>query len=220
MYLNMKSLQDFIKYLRTLGISNNVIEAFKVIKREWFVPEEYKNFAYNDEVIPIKEGVTISQPSVLATMIDALEIKPGLKILEIGTGSGFSTAILSYLLGPNGRVISVEMDEDAYSFAKERLNYLINKKIIPNNIKLILGDGSLGYSQEAPYDRVISHASCTRVPNPWIWQLKDNGVIVAPIGPVWDQKLAKIKKVSGKLEKEILMDVLFVPLRGKFGDIE
>ncbi|HIP66944.1 MAG TPA: hypothetical protein EYH09_02360, partial [Candidatus Nanopusillus sp.] len=115
MYLNMKSLQDFIKYLRTLGISNNVIEAFKVIKREWFVPEEYKNFAYNDEVIPIKEGVTISQPSVLATMIDALEIKPGLKILEIGTGSGFSTAILSYLVGPNGRIISVEMDEDAYS---------------------------------------------------------------------------------------------------------
>ena len=216
----MKRLQDLIDHLRTLGVSNKVIEAFEVIKREWFVPEEYKDFAYNDEVIPIKEGVTISQPSVLATMIDALEVKPRLKILEIGTGSGFSTAILSYLVGPEGNIISIEIDEEAYSYAKEKLNFLINKKIIPNNIKLVLGDGSLGYPQEAPYDRIISHAGCARVPNPWIWQLKNNGIIVAPVGPTWDQKLTKIRKIDGKIEKKVLMDVLFVPLRGKFGDVD
>jgi len=214
------SLEKFCKYLENLGFSEKIIDAFRKIKREWFVPEEYKNLAYEDVVIPIKEGVTISQPSVLAYMLEYLDLEKGLKVLEIGTGSGFSTALISYLIGESGKIISIEIDEYAYKYANEKIKELIEKKIIPNNIKIVLGDGSLGYPKEAPYDRIISHAGCYKIPNPWLWQLKENGIIVAPVGPVWGQKLTKIIKKKDKLEKQEIIDVIFVPLKGKFGDIE
>jgi len=212
-------LEKFCEYLRNLGFSEKIVEAFKKVKREWFVPEKYKNESYEDIVIPIKEGVTISQPSVLAYMLEYLELKEDLKVLEIGTGSGFSTALISYLIGKNGKVISIEIDEYAYKYANEKLKKLVKENIIPDNIELVLGDGSLGYPKEAPYDRIIAHAGCYKIPNPWLWQLKEDGIIIAPIGPSWNQKLTKIIKRKGKLEKQELLDVIFVPLRGKFGDI-
>ena len=210
----MKSNEELVEYLKEKGYLNDpkVIEAFLHVDRKFFVPEKYKDLAYEDIVIPIKEGVTISQPCVLAVMIEALDVKPGMKVLEIGTGSGYSTAILSYLVGPAGKVISVEIDEEAYNYAKEKIEALGLK-----NVKLVLGDGSLGYPQEAPYDRIIIHASIHEIPPTLIWQLKEKGIIVAPIGTSWGQTLYRIVKHKEKLEKIPLLDVIFVPLKGKYG---
>jgi len=215
----MKSLREFVDYLKAQGFSERILEAFSKIDRKFFVPEEYKDLAYEDTVIPLKDGVTISQPTVLAHMLDALEVESGLKVLEIGTGSGYSTALLSYLVGEKGSVVSVEIDRDSYEYAREKISKLIEEKVIPNNVKLVLGDGSLGYPREAPYDRIIAHAACSEIPNPWIWQLRDNGIIVAPVGVAWSQKLTKLRKKHGKLEKTFILDVVFVPLRGKFGEL-
>jgi len=205
-------IEDLIGILKSFDVSEKTIEAFKVIKREWFVPEEYKEYSYYDEVIPLFEDVTISQPSVLAIMLDFLELRDGLKVLEIGTGSGFSTALLSYLVGERGKIISIEINKKAYEYAREKLEELVSKKIIYRNFKLILGNGYYGYEKEKPYDRIMCHAAINEVPDTWLEQI-ENGIIVSPIGNLY-QKLEKIFVKNGKIEKRIpLLDVIFVPLK-------
>jgi len=208
-------IDDLIEILKHHNVSEKVIEAFRVIKREWFVPEGYKDYAYYDEVIPLLDDVTISQPSVVAIMLDALELREGLKVLEIGTGSGFSTALLSCLVGEEGRVISIEINEKAYEYAKQRLEELVNRKIIYKNFTLILGNGYYGYEREKHYDRIICHAAVKELPKPWLDQI-ENGIIVSPIGDPygWYQKLEKVIIKNRKIEKRIpLLDVVFVPLK-------
>jgi len=205
-------IEDLIRVLESYNISEKVREAFMVIKREWFVPEEYKEYAYYDEVIPLFDDVTISQPSVVAIMLDSLELKEGLKVLEIGTGSGFSTALLSYLVGEKGKIISMEINKKAYEYAKEKLEELVNRKIIPKNFTLVLGNGYYGYEKEKPYDRIICHAAVREIPEPWLEQI-ENGIIVSPIGGLY-QKLEKIIIKNKRIEKRIpLLDVIFVPLK-------
>jgi len=209
------NIEDLIEILKHYNISEKVIEAFKVIKREWFVPERYKDYAYYDEVIPLFDDVTISQPSVVAIMLDALELREGLKILEIGTGSGFSTALLSYLVGEKGKVISIEINKNAYEYAKQKLEDLVNKKIIPKNFTLVLGNGYYGYEKEKPYDRIICHAAIKKLSKPWLDQI-ENGIVVSPIGDPYRgyQKLEKIIIKNGGIEKRIpLLEVVFVPLK-------
>lgn len=207
-------LYSFLKYLRKIGISENVIKAFEVIKREWFVPEEYKDRAYYDEVTPLFDNeVTVSQPSLVAKMLDELELYKGLKVLEIGTGSGFSTALTSYLVGENGLVVSIDIDKRAYNYAKERLDKLIDEKVIPNNIKLILGNGYFGYKELSPYDRIIAHVGIMKVPEYWLDQIK-NGIIIAPVGDIFFQKLMKYIIKDGKIvEEKYLDDVIFVMMK-------
>ncbi len=205
-------LEDLIAVLKSYYISPRILEAFKKIKREWFVPPEYKEYAYYDEVIPLFEDITISQPSVVAIMLEALEVQEGLKILEIGTGSGFSTALLSYLVGEDGRVISMEINKRAFEYAKERLDELVDKNIIPRNFTLILGNGYYGYEKEKPYDGIISHAAVEKIPKYWINQI-DEGIIVAPVGK-YSQKLEKIIVSEGKIVERVpIVDVIFVPLK-------
>jgi len=208
-------LDDLIEILKHYNISERVIEAFRVIKREWFVPERYKDYAYYDEVIPLFEDVTISQPSVVAIMLDALELEEGLKVLEIGTGSSFSTALLSYLVGENGKVISIEINEKAYEYAKQKLEDLVNKRIIYKNFTLVLGNGYYGYEKEKPYDRIICHAAIKELPGPWLDQI-ENGIVVSPIGDPYGgyQELEKIIVRNRRIERRIpLLDVVFVPLK-------
>jgi len=208
-------IDDLIEILKHYNISEKVIEAFKVIKREWFVPERYKEYAYYDEVIPLFDDVTISQPSVVAIMLDALELREGLRILEIGTGSGFSTALLSYLVGEKGRVISMEINKNAYEYAKQKLEELVNRKIIYNNFTLILGNGYYGYEKEKPYDRIICHAAIKELPKPWLDQI-ESGIIISPIEVPYGgyQKLEKVIIKNGKIEKRLhLLSVVFVPLK-------
>jgi protein-L-isoaspartate(D-aspartate) O-methyltransferase len=154
---------------------------------------------------------TISQPGVVTRMTEWLDVKDGQKILEIGTGSGWQSAILSYLLG-SGSVYSIERHSELVKFAQENL-----KKLNIGNVHVILGDGSVGYSQAAPYDRIMITAACSEIPLPLIEQLRENGLILAPVGDS-SQSLILLQKTSkGMIEIKNQSKYVFVPLVGKFG---
>jgi len=190
-------------------LNTRVIEAACNIPRHRFVPQKLRDQAHEDIALPIGEGQTISQPSLVAFMTNALEIKEGDKVLEIGTGSGYQAAILGKLAR---QVITVERIERLAERAKKLL-----KRLGFLNIAVICGDGTLGYPQEAPYDAIIVTAAFEKVPPPLLEQLKDGGRLLMPVGGRDLQKLLKItKQGDGFIEKEIL-PVQFVPLIGEFG---
>jgi protein-L-isoaspartate(D-aspartate) O-methyltransferase len=186
-----------------------VIRAFQKVPRENFVPLEMKKYAYVDEPLPIGEGQTISQPLTVADMTEALNAKPGQKILEIGTGSGYQAAILCSIVGPGGRVISTERIGKLAKFASENL-----EKLGCKNVFVVLWDGSQGYEEEAPYDRIIVTASSPTVPLPLTDQLKKGGKMVIPVG---NEMLLIEKDAMGRLKKKSLGYYVFVPLIGKHG---
>lgn len=177
-YLSNEALMDsLIKdgYLKTPA----VIEAFKKIDRKDFVPEEYKKEAYGNYPLSIGFGQTISQPLTVAFMLELLEVKEGNKILEIGTGSGWQTGLLSALVGESGKVISIERLQDLAKLAESNLEKYEFKK--GGALNLLVGDGSKGYPSEAPFDRIISAAAAEKIPEAWKDQLKVHGRIVAPL---------------------------------------
>ena len=210
----MNSKQDLAEYWIRNGIikDNIVIKVFMRVKRELFVPEEYKMHAYGDYPVPIPGGQTISQPTTVMLMTEALEVKPGNKILEVGAGSGYQAAILSKLVGNNGKIITTEIVKELIDYASSNL-----KKSNISNVKLIHTDGSQGYEREAPYDRIIVTAACPEMPEPLVEHLKENGIIVAPIGSRYSQEVIKGKKIKDELVTETLGDFVFVPLRGRYG---
>jgi len=207
------ALDNLIHFLRDSGFLNddNVESAFRNIPRHEFVPTSELDVAYSNEPLSIMKDQTISQPGVVSRMTEWLDIKDGQKILEIGTGSAWQTAILSYLVG-TGTVYSVERHSELVKFARENL-----EKFGLDNIHVILGDGSMGYPQESPYDRIIITAACTEIPLPLLEQLGENGLILAPVGDS-SQSLILLKKTSdGIIEIKNQSNYVFVPLLGKFG---
>jgi protein-L-isoaspartate(D-aspartate) O-methyltransferase len=160
--------------------TDNIIQAFKKIKRADFLPEESKNLAELNEALPIGFGQTISQPSVVAFMIELLQPKPGEKILDIGYGSGWTTALVAECVKPNGRVVAIERIKELKEFGEKNIskyNFLENKIV-----KTILADGTKGYISEAPFDKILASASGEKIPTEWKKQLKIGGLIVAPVG--------------------------------------
>jgi len=207
------ALNDLINYLRDSRFltDDNVESAFRNIPRHEFVLKSELNRAYYNEPLSIMKNQTISQPGVVSRMTEWLDIKDGQKILEIGTGSGWQTAILSYLV-ETGTVYSVERHQKLVTFARENL-----EKLGIENAHVILGDGSLGYPQASPYDRIIITAACTEIPLPLLEQLAENGLIIAPVGDS-SQSLVLLKKTSeGIVEIKNQPHYVFVPLLGKFG---
>jgi len=196
-----------IKKWESEGISKEVIDAFKKVKREDFVLKEYRNVAYKDVALPIIENQTISQPSTVIIMTNALDVKKGMKVLEIGAGSGYQAALLSKLVGSKGKVVTVEIIKELVDFAKKNL-----KKAKIRNVNVIHGDGSLGYAKEKPYDRIIVTAACPRILDSYLKQLKKKGILIIPVGKGF-QRMIKVK------EKRVidLGDFVFVPLKGKHG---
>lgn len=188
--------------------SRTVIEAFRKVPREEFVLPEYRRYAYANEPLPIKEGQTISQPLTVAAMTEALDVKKGQKILEIGAGSGYQAAILSVLVGSKGRIITTERLSALFEFAKANLQRCGCK-----NVTVMLHDGSQGYGKEAPYDRIIVTASAPKIPEPLINQLKAGGKMVIPVG---DEMFLVMKTKKG-FEKTSLGYFVFVPLVGEHG---
>ena len=184
-------------------------EAFLRVDRKDFLPEGVKDLAYEniDEPLPIWEGATTTALSLGLFMLDSLELSPGLKVLEIGTGSGYYTALIAETVG---EVVSVEISEGLYRVAKERLTKY-------QNVKLVLGDGSLGYEEGKPYDRVIVWAASPTLPCRPFEQLKEGGVMVVPIGGERGQRLYKVRKVYGRPVLTELGEVLFVKMRGVYG---
>jgi protein-L-isoaspartate(D-aspartate) O-methyltransferase len=206
----MTEKKALIEYWRNSKIitSKAILRAFEEINREDFVLPEYRKYAYVDEPLPTFSDQTISQPTTVAIMTQALEPKPGQKILEIGSGSGYQAAILSEIIGPEGKLITIERIPELAKFAKKNL-----KKY--KNVQVIRADGSKGYAKGAPYDRIIVTAAAKKMPEVLFEQLKENGIMIIPVGAItWAQRLLKVKKVKGKKGIEDLGPFVFVPLVG------
>lgn len=207
---NRDLIENLIKdgYLK----ASEIIEAFKKIDRKDFMPEDMKESAYLNEAQPIGERQTISQPLVVAFMLELLAIKPGEKVLEIGTGSGWQTALMAQILTQKKAdnfepLISIERIESLHNFAKANISkYGFLER---NEIKLVLADGSLGYGESAPYDKIIAAAAALEMPEVWKEQLKIGGRIVAPV----KESIIVIDKITkDNIETKEYMGFSFVPL--------
>jgi protein-L-isoaspartate(D-aspartate) O-methyltransferase len=181
---------------------------FEEMDRSFFM-DANKEFADLDQALPIGHEQTISQPSLVLEMTLALDLQPGSKVLEIGTGSGFQTALLAQF---SQTVYTVERIEDLYNRAKERL-----AEAGFNNIHFKLADGSHGWSDQAPYDRIMVTAAASEVPSELVGQLKNGGKMVIPVGgPMLQELLLITKDDSGELSTKVLNKVVFVRLKGKY----
>ena len=207
------AINDLILYLKNSKFltDEKVESALQNIPRHEFVPESELEYAYDNEPLPIMKNQTISQPGVVTRMTEWLDVKNGQNILEIGTGSGWQSAILSYLVG-SGTIYSIERHPELAKFAQENL-----KKLKIDNVHVILGDGTLGYSQASPYDRIIITAACTEIPLPLLDQLSENGLIIAPVGGSSQSLVLLQKTPKGIVEIKNQSKYVFVPLVGKFG---
>ncbi len=183
-----------------------VIQAMKKVPRHFFVPPELHHLAYKDTPLPIGEDQTISQPYIVAYMTAMLELKPEHRVLEIGTGSGYQTAILAEIAT---EVYTVEIVPQLYQKAVKKL-----KLLGYNNIFAKCGDGSLGWPEKAPFDRIIVTAAPSTIPDHLLDQLKIEGILVLPVGD-FDQRLLKIiKKGENTIETVRGPLVRFVPMTG------
>ena len=204
-----QKIDNLIVIMKKLGFLNDdkVESAIRKMHRHEFVPISLKEEAYEDAPLSTMKNQTISQPSVVSRMTEWLDIKEGQKILEIGSGSGWQTAILSYLVR-HGKVYSIERHSELAEFAKKNLD-----KLGISNVKVILGDGSLGLLEESPFDRIIITAACKKVPEKLLEQLSIGGLLIAPVGE-FPQSLVLLKKTShGIVEIKKQSGYVFVPLR-------
>jgi protein-L-isoaspartate(D-aspartate) O-methyltransferase len=182
-----------------------VLKAMSTIPREKFITQDYKAFAYHDGSLPIGAEQTISQPYIVALMAETLALTKESKVLEVGTGSGYNAAVLSYIAGD---VFSVEIIPTLYLQTKERLERMGYK-----NIHLILRDGNRGWAENGPYDGIMITAATPKIPQEIFNQLKLNAILVAPVGEKSVQSLIKYRKgLNGKIYEEDLIPVRFVPL--------
>jgi len=186
-----------------------VLNAFYKIERHKFIPENLRNTAYADFPLPIGESQTISQPYIVALMTECLGLTGKEKVLEIGTGSGYQTAILAELAG---EVYSIERFEFLTKKAQTFLGELGYK-----NIKIRVGDGTMGWEEARPFDRIIITAASPKVPLPLLDQLADNGKLILPLGESFSQVLTLVEKEDGKLKSIDICGCVFVPLIGKHG---
>jgi protein-L-isoaspartate(D-aspartate) O-methyltransferase len=200
------------RQLKSRGIAEpRILDAFLEVPREAFVSPEYAHLAYGDHPLPIEAGQTISQPYIVALMIEAAGIAAGDKVLEVGAGSGYAAAVISRIAG---KVIGIERQHDLAEVARERL-----QKLGYGNVTIVEGDGTKGCADEAPFDGILAAASGSHVPQPLIEQLADGGRIVMPVGsPCSVQELVKVtKRADGTVERQNLGGVRFVPLIGEEG---
>lgn len=197
--------RNMVEYqIKARGIKDKrVLAAMLKIPRHLFVPEEMKDMAYRDEPLPIGYGQTISQPYIVAYMTEALKLRPEDKVLEIGTGSGYQTAILAELVRD---VYTIEIIPELSERAQETL-----KNLGYTNIEFLIGDGSKGWPEKAPFDAILVSAAPAEVPPALVEQLQINGRLVIPVGTD-SQELVLIKKTKKGLEKTRLIGVRFVPL--------
>lgn len=196
--------------LRGRGIHDRrVLEAMERVPRHEFVASEFHNEAYGDFPIPIPEGQTISQPYVVAAMLEALDLQPEDSVLEVGTGSGYQAALLGELVRT---VYSIERHAVLVEQARavlQRLGY--------RNVNVLAGDGSQGLPTAAPFDAIIVAAAAPQVPRALFEQLREGGRLVLPVGNAFAQELQLVRKAGGKSQVAYLDAVRFVPLIGHDG---
>jgi len=200
------------RQLRRRGITEPaILDAFRSVPREAFVGTDAAHLAYGDHPLPIEAGQTISQPYIVALMIQAAVIGEGDKVLEVGSGSGYAAAVISRIAK---RVIGIERQAELVDVARERL-----RRLGYANVEIVAGDGTRGWVDEAPYDAIVAAASGSHVPKSLIDQLAPGGRLVMPIGdPGQVQTLVKVaKRRDGSLQQSDLGEVRFVPLIGEEG---
>lgn len=189
--------------------SRRVLDAMRAVPRHSFVPPEGAAMAYEDRPLPIGLGQTISQPYMVASMTELLDLAPTDRVLEIGTGSGYQAAVLAELCA---EVVTIERQPALYEQAREILSELGY-----TNIKLLCADGTMGYAPGAPYDAIIVTAGSPRIPPLLLEQLAEGGRLVCPVGTRHQQRLMKVTRQGNELIDEVHTTCIFVPLTGQDG---
>ena len=204
--LDKDRLRMIERQLARRGLVNkDVLRAMREVPRDAFVPEALKEHAYKDTPLPIDAGQTISQPYVVALMIDAADIAPGDRVLEVGAGSGYAAAVLSRIAA---RVYAIERHRELAMSAAERL-----RQLGYDNIEVRAGDGVHGWIEAAPFDAILVSASGEAIPQALKEQLDIGGTLVMPVGPMHDQRLIKVHRSgANSYDEEDLGAVSFVPL--------
>jgi protein-L-isoaspartate(D-aspartate) O-methyltransferase len=192
--------------------SEAVLEAMRQVPREWFVPEPLSRQAYEDGALPVDCGQTVSQPYIVARMTELLELQAQHRVLEIGTGTGYQTAILASLAQ---HVWTIEWHLKLMNRAADRL-----ERLGYNNVTLRCGDGSVGWPEHAPYDAIMVTAGAPVVPDPLCEQLVTGGRLVIPIGEMADQTLVRVRRTESGYEREYHLKCRFVKLLGEKGWVD
>lgn len=203
--------RGLIEEIRERGIDDlEVLQVFDRVPRHLFVPESVHNRAYDDTPLPIGFGQTASQPSLQALYLQVLQLQPQDKVLEIGTGSGYQTALLASIAG---HVYSVERLRELSARARTVLDQLRY-----TNIALLVGDGTIGWARYAPYDAILVAAAAPSIPPALIEQLAPGGRLLIPVGDRAQQTLVLVRKLEdGSITQEDITACTFVPLLGRFG---
>lgn len=199
-----------VETLREKGIRDlAVLRAFDLTPRHAFVPSGVRHRAYEDAPLPIGSGQTISQPSLHARYLELLQLQGRERALEVGTGSGYQTVLLSHLVA---QVFTIERLPALYSAAREAI-----ARAGARNVSMLLGDGTLGWREYAPYDAILVSAGGPTVPQPLVDQLADGGRMLVPVGPLDEQTLRLVVKRGDVVQTSDVAPVRFVPLRGTHG---
>ncbi len=196
--------------LRRRGLRDErVLAAMERVPRHEFVPQQFWPRAYADDPVPIGEGQTISQPYIVASMLESLEIAPEHRVLEIGTGTGYQAALLGELAR---EVVTIERHAVLAERAHENL-----ERLGYGNVQVMVGDGTQGWPEGAPYDRIIVAAASPQVPPPLFEQLNEDGRMIIPVGSTEVQELLLVRKKNGRQLASVLEGCRFVPLIGAEG---
>ena len=196
-----KEREKLLESLKEQGLSAEILQAFATVKREDFIPEAFSAYAYDDIALPLEDGTTLSQPSTIAFMLNLVEIKENMKILEIGSGSGYVLALIKELTR-SGEIYGLEINS---SMAIKSTKILESNK----NIKIINRSGIHGMPDKAPFDRILISASCPdrRIPYNLIEQLSQEGILISAV----KQSIIRIKKHDNKIDEEEFPGFAFVP---------
>ncbi len=204
------SRRRLVETLREKGIADlAVLRAFEQTPRHMFVPTGVRHRAYEDSALPIGNGQTISQPSIHARYLEILRLTGREKVLEVGTGSGYQTVLLAHLAA---QVFSIERIGPLLQGARDNI-----ARAGVRNVSVLLGDGTLGWREYAPYDAILVSAGSPTVPQPLVDQLADGGRLLIPLGGQDIQTLAVLTKKQGQISREDVLPVRFVPLLGQHG---
>lgn len=204
-----------VEHLRKRGAASDagVLEAIGRVPRHMFVPASKQGEAYRDSPLEIGEGQTISAPHMVAIMLDKLELEPGHRVLEIGTGRGYHAACTWELVKPDGRIWTVERIEALAEAARRTLA----DAGYHEGIDVVAGDGTKGLPEHAPYDRIYVTAGAPEIPQPLVDQLADGGLLLVPVGGRGGQSLKRVVKDDGRASVEDHGGCAFVPLKGEHG---
>ncbi len=194
-----------------------ILDAFRDVPRHLFLPDRPANEVYRDDAIVTKRagGIPVSsssQPAMMALMLDQLALEPGMRVLEIGAGTGFNAALIGHLVGRGGAVTTIDIDPEL----AERARAHLATAELPN-VRVVAGDGGLGAPDHAPYDRVIATASCWEIPPPWLEQLADGGILVLPLRVNGTGFVAALRREGAALRSTRIQRGGFMVLRGAFG---